>query len=290
MEEFRKRLIHLHHCRGITSKAILALLKNDSSLQSLYQYSFTTLKSIIAGKGNQIEKIYQDLHHIPIDSLLLSYQRYQIKCITIFDQEYPNLLKQIYQPPIVLYAIGNLRLLHSPSIAIVGSRKADIYALQAIRRIIPPLVQKEFVIVSGVAKGVDTMAHKSTIECQGKTMGVLGSGFFHIYPQENIGLIENMKKDHLIISEYPPNTRPQRWHFPMRNRIISGLTKGTVIIQAEQKSGSLITAEYALQEGREVFAVPGNIYESLSQGTNKLIQQGAKLVQNGEDILEEFIY
>lgn len=290
MEEFKKRLIHLHHCQGISSSIILKILKKDPDLQSLYRLSLNELKSITLGKTSQLERIYYDLHHLSIDSLLINYQTHHIQCHTIFDETYPILLKQTYNPPFVLYSIGNTNLLHLPSIAIVGSRKANFEALKAIRKIMPTLIEKEFVINSGLARGVDTMAHKTSIQCKGKTVGVLGSGFFHIYPQENIGLVENMKKEHLIISEYPPDTKPQKWHFPMRNRIISGLSKGIVVIQAEQRSGSLITAEYALQEGREVFAVPGNINESLSQGTNKLIQQGAKLVQSGEDILEEFAY
>lgn len=290
MEEFKKRLIHLHHCQGITSNIILRILKKDPELQSLYKFSLSTLNSITLGKPSQIERIYYDLHHLSIDSLLLNYRKHQIQCITIFEEAYPDLLKQIFNPPVVLYTIGDSQLLHFPSVAIVGSRKADHNALKAIRRIMPSLIKKEFVIISGLAKGVDTMAHKTSIECKGRTIGVLGSGFFHIYPQENIGLVENMKKEHLILSEYPPLTKPQKWHFPMRNRIISGLSRGIVVIQAEQRSGSLITADFALQEGREVFAIPGNIDESLSQGTNKLIQQGAKLVQTGEDILEEFSY
>jgi len=290
MEEFKKRLIHLHHCRGITSSIILKILKKDPGLHSLYTLSPTTLRSITLGKTSQLERIIYDLHHLSIDSLLLNYQTNHIQCHTIFDETYPILLKQTYNPPLVLYSIGDPSLLHLPSIAIVGSRKANFDAMKAIRMLMPPLIKKEFIIISGLAKGVDTMAHKTSIQCKGKTIGVLGSGFFHMYPQENIGLIENMKKEHLIISEYPPHTKPQKWHFPMRNRIISGLSKGTVVIQAEQRSGSLITADFALQEGREVFAVPGNIDESLSQGTNKLIQQGAKLVQSGEDILEEFTY
>lgn len=290
MEEFKKSLIHLHHCQGITSNTILQILKRDPELKSLYKFSLPVLKSITLGKTSQIEKIYQDLHHLDVESLLLNYRKHQIQCITIFDENYPNLLKQIFNPPLVLYTIGDQKLLQYPSIALVGSRKADFKALKAIKKITPPLIKQNYVIISGLAKGVDTMAHKTSIICKGKTIGVLGSGFFHIYPQENIGLVENMKKEHLIISEYPPHTKPQKWHFPMRNRIISGLSKGIVVIQAEQKSGSLITADFALQEGREVFAVPGNIDESLSQGTNKLIQQGAKLVQTGEDILEEFHY
>jgi DNA processing protein len=290
MDQLKKRLIHLHHCRGIGSQGIIKILKNDPELHSLYKYSPTTLKTITQGSIPQFENFYYDLHHLPIDFLLENYQNKNIWCMTIFEEEYPTLLKHIYNPPLVLYTVGNLQLLHSPSIAIVGSRKADLYALKAIQSILPALIQRKIVIISGLAKGVDTMAHKTAIRYHGETIGVLGSGFFHIYPQENIALVENMKKEHLIISEYPPQTRPQKWHFPMRNRIISGLAKGAVIIQAEQRSGSLITAEYALQEGRDVFAVPGNIHESLSQGTNKLIQQGAKLVLTGEDILEELTY
>ncbi|MGE8204095.1 DNA-processing protein DprA [Heyndrickxia sp. NPDC080065] len=287
MEELKKRLIHLHHCRGIGSKGILKIMKIDSELKNLYQFSISVLQDITRISSENFSKFYYDLHHLDLTKILTIYSTHNISCMTIFDKEYPFILKQIYNPPLVLYTIGNTSLLNYPSIAIVGSRKGNEYAKKSLEQLLPLLVKKRLNVISGLARGVDTIAHQMTIRYGGKTIGVLGSGFFHIYPQENRMLVENMKKGHLLISEYPPSTRPQKWHFPMRNRIISGLSKGILIVQAEERSGSLITAEYALQEGREVFAVPGNMMESLSKGTNLLIQQGAKLVLTGEDILAE---
>ena len=173
------------------------------------------------------------------------------------------------------------------AIAIVGARGADGYSQAALNLLLPPLITNDIVIVSGLAKGADTMAHKRTIEFGGKTIAVLGGGFFHLYPSENRGLAEKIKHEHLLISEYPPIWKPEKWHFPMRNRIISGLAKGTVVIQAKKRSGSLITADFALDASREVFALPGQIDNPLSEGTNHLIQQGAKLISSGQDILEE---
>ena len=207
--------------------------------------------------------------------------------ITILDREYPPLLKEIHDPPAVLFAMGNLSLLQKPALAIVGARDADEYALRALDRILPALINGEIVIISGLAKGTDTMAHSRAIAHGGDTIAVIGGGFFHIYPSENKRLAERIAREHLLLSEYPPVRRPEKWHFPMRNRIISGLSWGTLVVQAKERSGSLITADFALEEGREVFAFPGPVDSVLSEGTNRLIQQGAKLVANSTDIMDE---
>ncbi len=153
--------------------------------------------------------------------------------------------------------------------------------------ILPGLIKQEVLTVSGLAKGIDSLVHEYTIKNGGKTIAVIAGGLYHIYPKENMDLALEMMKTQLIISEYPPDTKPLRWHFPARNRIISGLSKGTFIIEAKRKSGSLITANFAVNEGREVFSLPGSILNPFSAGTNDLIQQGAKLVTSAEDILEE---
>jgi DNA processing protein len=148
-------------------------------------------------------------------------------------------------------------------------------------------VENGVVIVSGLANGIDTLAHEHAMKNGGKTIAVIAGGVYHIYPKENAELAKEMMKSQLVISEYPPDTKPLRWHFPARNRIISGLSNGTFIIEAKRKSGSLITANYAVNEGREVFSLPGSIFNQNSLGTNDLIKQGAKLVMSSEDILEE---
>ncbi|KOP82124.1 DNA-processing protein DprA [Cytobacillus solani] len=287
MDEFTKRLVHLHHCRGIGWKTIYYILKSDPELKSLYHNTFDPL---YLQKSSSIIAI-NDLHSDLILEQIRQYSLNGIRIITIFDDEYPLLLKETYQPPWVIYAKGDIRLLKKDNLlAVVGSRQYTEYGENAIKYILPKLIEKGIVIVSGLALGIDTIAHHSAIQNHGQTIGVIAGGLFHIYPNTNESLAAEMMKNQLIISEYPPHTKPDRWQFPMRNRIISGISKGTFIVQAKSKSGSLITANYAVQEGREVFALPGSIFSAYSSGTNELIQQGAKLVNTPEDILEELIY
>jgi DNA processing protein len=287
MDDFTNRLIHLHHCRGISWKTIYTILKADPELKSLY---CSKLDDFILQK-NSSNTILNDLHSNLIHKQIQQYSLSNIRMITIFDEDYPPLLKETYQPPWVIYAKGEVGLLNKEHLlAVVGSRQYTEYGEQAINFLLPKLIEKGVVIVSGLAKGIDTIAHHSSIRNNGKTIAVIAGGLFHIYPNTNKGLAAEMMESQLIISEYPPHTKPDKWHFPMRNRIISGISKGTLIIQAKSKSGSLITANYAVQEGREVFALPGSIFSQYSGGTNELIQQGAKLVNTAEDILEELIY
>jgi DNA processing protein len=228
------------------------------------------------------------LHPDIIHDQIRQYQTNEITVITILDKEYPPLLKEIYQPPWALFAKGDLSLLETvPKLAVVGSRQATQYGKNAIRLIFPGLIDKGVLIVSGLARGVDALAHEYAIKNGGNTIAVIAGGFYHIYPKENMNLALEMMKNQLVLSEYPPDTKPLRWHFPSRNRIISGLSKGTLIIEAKRKSGSLITANFAVNEGRDVFSLPGSIFNPYSIGANELIQQGAKLVTSAEDILEE---
>ena len=213
----------------------------------------------------------------------------QIKEINFSSDKYPKQLREIYNPPKRIYAIGNIEILNKVGIAIVGSRKATEYGKKVAFRLSKDLSERDIVIISGLAKGIDSYAHIGSLNVQnGKTIAVLGSGIKVIYPKENIELARQIvRKGGCIISEYPPDDTPNKSNFPERNRIISGLSKGVVIVEASEKSGALITADFALEQGREVFAVPGNIYSTTSVGTNKLIQQGAKLVMCVEDILSE---
>lgn len=213
----------------------------------------------------------------------------QIKEINFSSDKYPKQLREIYNPPKRIYAIGNIEILNKVGIAIVGSRKATEYGKKVAFRLSKDLSERDIVIISGLAKGIDSYAHIGSLNVQnGKTIAVLGSGIKVIYPKENIELARQIvRKGGCIISEYSPDDTPNKSNFPERNRIISGLSKGVVIVEASEKSGALITADFALEQGREVFAVPGNIYSTTSVGTNKLIQQGAKLVMCVEDILSE---
>ena len=217
-------------------------------------------------------------------------QEHKVKVITILDGGYPQRLKEIYLPPIVLFYRGNLSLINQRAVAVVGSRDHSKYAKDCIREIIPALVKDDIVVISGLARGVDTLAHEETLKADGNTIAVIGSGLDVVYPPENSKLYDVIAKRGLILSEYPLQSRPLKFHFPYRNRIIAGLSHGVCVIEAKEKSGSLITANLALSENRDVFAVPGSIFSIHSKGTNSLIEAGACLVSSGETISKNLKY
>lgn len=289
MDDVKERLIHLLHYPNITWNAVYRLLKKDPTLSSLYRLdSYDIKENSLSPRLNTFQNPSVQYPLEFIHEQIQQYESNKIQVITFLDENYPSLLKQIYQPPWALFAKGDLSLLEKePKLAVVGSRQPTQYGKNAIRVIFPGLVEKGTVIVSGLAKGIDTLAHENALKLNGKTIAVLAGGLYHIYPKENMVLALEMMKNQLVLSEYPPDTKPERWHFPFRNRIISGLSVGTLIIEAKQKSGSLITANYAVNEGRDVFALPGSIFNDCSKGTNDLIQQGAKLITTAEDILGE---
>lgn len=199
----------------------------------------------------------------------------QCKIISFFDKEYPESLRQIYRPPLILFAQGDLDLLQEKIVSIVGSRKATVYSQQVLNKLVPNLVKDNLVIASGLAKGVDVMAHKAALKNKGKTVAVVGNGLNHFYPKCNYQVQEEIRKNGLIISEYLPDTPPRPFRFPERNRILAGIADSVIVTEAKERSGSLITASLALQENREIFAVPGPITSDLSAGPNKLIEAGA---------------
>lgn len=206
----------------------------------------------------------------------------------ICSPDYPASLKTIHDPPPVLFLKGDVKLLNEQRlIGIVGTRSPSLYGKRAAVHLVRELCKKSWTIVSGLAKGIDGLAHQESICSKGRTIGVIAGGFNSIYPREHRQLAGQMAENHLLVSEHPPHVKPQKWHFPMRNRLISGLTEGIVVVQGKEKSGSLITAYQALEQGREVFAVPGPIFDANSFGPSRLIQEGAKLVLNIEDILSE---
>lgn len=205
--------------------------------------------------------------------------------LTYFDDRYPAMLKQIYDPPVLLFARGNLELLEEPSVAVVGTRRPSPYGQAVAERFSRELSEAGLTIVSGMARGIDTTAHKAVLAVQGKTIAVLGCGVDIVYPAENKSLAAQIARDGLILSEYPMRTPGYPQNFPVRNRIVSGLSHGVLIVEGAQYSGSAITARLALDHGREVFAVPGNITSKQSWGPNLLIRQGARLVQEPSDVL-----
>lgn len=209
----------------------------------------------------------------------------KVEEIRIGDVEYPESLRKIYDPPMKLFVLGNKKLLKQDNIAIVGSRKPTEYGEKVAFEFSKKISEKGINIVSGLALGIDKYAHLGALS---KTIAVLGSGLDVIYPKENIDLAKNIiNNGGCIITEYSLGTKPEKLHFPQRNRIISGLSKGVLVVEASEKSGALITADFALEQGKEVFAIPGNIFNKTSIGTNSLIKQGAQLVTCYEEIMDE---
>ena len=210
--------------------------------------------------------------------------------LTILDKRYPSQLQEIYSPPVVLFYQGDLELLDSKKLlGVVGARQCSSYALQALTQLLPNVIQQKLILVSGLAKGVDGLSHQLALKHHGKTIAVIGNGLDISYPSCNRALQTQIAHAGLLLSEYPLESRPLKYHFPLRNRIIAGLCQTVLVVEARHHSGSLITAYLALQENRNVLALPGRINDIYSTGCNELIAAGAKPVLNSNDILEEFI-
>lgn len=211
-----------------------------------------------------------------------------INLVTIDDKDYPKLLKEISSPPLALYIKGNRRLMSQSCLAVVGTRALSSYGKEVLPAFVEPLSRSGLVIVSGLAQGIDALAHQFTLRAGGETIAVLGCGLDQVFPKINSGLAKKiLASGGLLTSEYPIGALPYKQHFPARNRIIAGLCLGVFVIESRNPGGALITARYALEANREVFALPGPVNRPTSQGTNSLIQQGAKLVSTADDILEE---
>ena len=282
----------------------LSLIPNLGSIkkQRLLQSFKTPEKIFLASKEEllKVEGIGDKIANEILDNNIrksvknhITYmEKNNIQFITIQDDEYPQILKEIYDYPISLYVKGNTKILNSKSIAIVGCRDATIYGQNSAKYFGYNLAKEGICVVSGLAKGIDSYAHIGALgasgksDSNGKTIAVLGNGLDMIYPQENIELANMIiEKGGAIISEYPLGTKPDKMNFPARNRIVSGMSKGVLVVEAKEKSGTLITVDFALEQGRDVFVVPGNINSVHSVGTNRLIKEGARLVNCYQDLI-----
>ena len=242
------------------------------------------LMAKIAGCRNQT--LFME-RYIRIDDKVLMEEFKEFDSISIMDSEYPEELLWMHNPPVLLFYSGNIDLLKHPKIAVVGSRSCSRTGIQSVEKIINEL-NNELIVVSGLAKGIDAAAHYAAIRNGGKTIGVIGTGLDVFYPRSNKQLQKYMGGSHLVLTEYGPGQGPQKHHFPERNRIIAGLSRAVIVAEARMRSGSLITCERAMEEGRDVFAIPGSILDGRSDGCHHLIQEGAKLVTSGKDVLDEF--
>ena len=236
---------------------------------------------------NSIKAISSWRPRISLEAEMEKLEGYDIKAVTWHDPDYPARLKEIYDYPPVLYIRGSLQPEDEWCLAVVGTRRPTVYGKQVTEEIVTGLARNRITVVSGLAKGIDSMAHQSALEAGGRTIAVMGGGLDAIYPAENAGLARDVVKSGALLSEYHPGTRPRPENFPRRNRIMSGMSLGVLVVEAGETSGALITARLALEQNREVFAIPGSILSPASRGTNNLIQEGAKLVADYTDILEE---
>ncbi len=228
---------------------------------------------------------WEKFRTLDLQALRQEFQKFP--SFSIQDSVYPEPLREMYNPPVLLFYQGDLSLLHQAKLGFVGSRDCSQQGVASVQKIIKEM-GNHFVVVSGLARGIDTASHIAAMKNGGKTIAVIGTGLDVNYPRENYQLQAYIAKNHLLLSEYGPGDKPLKYHFPERNRIIAGLSRGVLVTEAKLRSGSLITCERALEEGRDVFAIPGNIVDQLSDGCHHLIQEGAKLVYHGRDILMEY--
>lgn len=296
----RQFLLHLNLSDGIGPATVSLLLRrlgitdaqqlSSERVQQFYQLDVRGWQQQLHCSPRIAEFLVQGLRNQQrLAQELALIEQYQITWQTVLDPAYPAILKRLTQPPVVLYWQGDSQILQQPALAVVGSRQADQYAAQVIQELVPPLVQAGFVIVSGGAIGADTMAHRATLQANGRTVAVLGSGLLQPYPNSNRGLFrEIVAQGGVVVSPFALNCSALVGNFPARNQIIAGLSAGTIVVQAAQKSGARITAECTLNQGRELFVVPGRFGEALSAGCHELVAEGAKLIHSVQDVLNEF--
>ena len=282
-----EHILRLNMISGIGTITYRTLIEHFGSAKTILNSTKSELESI-PGIGPKIaEKIVTGSKELDVDKEIRLAEKNDVEIVPISSEKYPLNLNAIYDPPLVLYIKGTIEKKDTIALAIVGSRRCSYYGQSQAVKFSRQLAQIGLCIVSGMARGIDTNAHLGAINGKGRTIAVLGCGLSTVYPQENRELMERIVTHGAVISELPMNTPPHSRNFPPRNRIISGLSLGVLVIESTLMSGSLITARWALEQGKEVFALPGNIDSNYSRGTNRLIKEGAKLVEEINDIIEE---
>ncbi|MGJ8618727.1 MAG: DNA-processing protein DprA [Methylophilaceae bacterium] len=277
--------VALNQIQGLGSAGVYQLLRKFGTPESIFSASISQLKSVVSDEI--ATSIYQGVQPEAVEATLQWLEKDNAHVITLGDTHYPQQLLQTSSPPVILYAIGNLTLLNQPAIAVVGSRNATQQGEKNAESFSRDLCDQGFCIISGMALGIDGAAHRGALKSNGATIAVVGTGLDIVYPAKHRELAHQIASHGLILSEFPLGTPSKAQNFPRRNRIISGLSLGCLVIEANKDSGSMITARLAAEQGREVFAVPGSIHSPVSKGCHQLIKQGAKLVESSADIIEE---
>lgn len=284
----RAALCTLHSIKGLGNKSLFNIKKAFTSFKMCFEADSSKLyEKLPPAVAEEIIKMRRNTDPLAYMERLSSQG---IATVSIEDEMYPQILKNISNPPYVIYYKGDIGITNRICLAMVGSRLATDYGKNTARRLGQELARQGITVVSGMARGIDSAAHLGALDVGGKTVAVLGSGINVIYPRENVKLFYRIIDEGAVISEFPLDIQPEPGNFPVRNRIISGLCRGVIVVEAKKKSGALITADFALEQGRDVFAVPGPVNSKNSEGTNNLIKQGAKLASCVEDILEEYFH
>lgn len=267
-------------------KRAVALVEHFGSPEAAFQASNRELMDVNGITSKNAERMRQ-IAAASVDAELRSMEKLNIRIVTYRDDEYPQNLRQIYDPPAVLFVRGSILEEDRFAVAIIGTRKASEYGRSMAQKISRDLSNRGLCIVSGAARGIDTVAHTAAVQAGGRTLAVLGSGVDVPYPYENRGLLNKIAESGAVISEFAPGTRPDAWRFPVRNRLVSGLSLGVLVVESQSVGGAMITATIAGEQGRDVWAIPGGTDSATSEGPHRLIKDGAKLVESAEDILQE---
>ncbi len=287
MQESLEGLMSLYLVEGIGSIRLRALMAKFGEVQTIFNADEQLLITIDGIDLKLARRIKEAKNSTLAREQLKQAEQSGAKIMTFWDQDYPKNLKKIYDPPAFLFIKGEFKPEDEFAVAIVGTRMPSSYGKYCAEKLSQDLVQKGFVVVSGLARGIDTLAHQAALRAGGRTIAVLGSGVDIIYPSENHKLYKQISENGAVVSEFLFGTKPDAPNFPRRNRIVSGLCLGTLVVEAGLKSGALITANYSLEHNREVFSIPGNINSPKSIGCNRLIMEGAKLVLSVDDIINE---
>ncbi len=283
-----KYWVWLSECHSIPNRTKLALLEHFGTPENIY-YADEGEYLLVEGMDTQAAKALTDKNTERVERILGESERLGLRLLTLQDADYPVRLRNIYEPPCLLYVKGRLPVIdEEAAVAMVGTRAATPYGVSAAEKIAYGLAKQGALVISGGARGIDTASHRGALRAGGRTVAVFGCGLDVNYPEENEWLFRDIAASGALLSEYPPGTPADGWHFPVRNRIISGLSLATLVVEAPEKSGALITARTALDQGRDVFAIPGPIDAPNSRGCNRLIAEGAGLVADSWDILREY--
>ena len=287
MNETHRDIVALSFVPGVGAGRIRKLIEHFEDTREIFTAKTSVLKEVIGRGFNNFGEIAGIKNSEEFVEEIEYIEREDIKTVCLKDEDYPFLLKNIYDPPAILFYKGDFLEGTDNAIAVIGARKCSLYGMQIAEKLACDLAEEGATVVSGMARGIDSAAHRGAIKGRGRTIAVMGSGFRNIYPPESGSFARDISQNGAVITEFTSSIPPDKSNFPRRNRIISGLAEGVVVVEAAQKSGAMITVNLALDEGREVFAVPGRVDSTASDGTNLLIKKGAKLVQNVDDIFEE---